>query len=283
MSDPGSPGPVTPPSAAVYTLGRTAEEADRLRRQSAELLALSAGLVDRSGIGQGQQAIDLGCGPSGIIELLCERVGPGGRVVGVDLDAALASSARELTREKGLANAEIIQADARHTGLPSSSFDLVHARTLLVNIPYPGQVAAEMARLTKPGGWVASMEPDMPGMLCHPPHPAWDRLVEISTATYRSDGADLRVGRRVPGLLRDAGLTDIAAEARADFYPPGHSRRTVRLDLVLSMRAKIVQRGIASEHELAELDQVLRLHLADPATLVIPHLFVLTWGRKPEG
>ena len=106
-----------------------------------------------------------------------------------------------------------------------------------------------MTRLAKPGGWVASMEPDLPGMLCHPPHPGWERLVEISAATYRSDGADLRVGRRVPGLLREAGLTDVAAEARADFYPPGHSRRTVRL--------------------------------ADPATLVIPHLFVLTRGRKP--
>jgi SAM-dependent methyltransferase len=272
-----------PPSAAVYTLGRTAEEVDRLRRQSAELLPLSAALLDRTGIGPGQRAIDLGCGPSGIIELLCERVGPGGRVVGVDLDAALASLARQLTREKGLANAEIMQADARRTGLPPSSFDLVHARTLLVNVPDPGEVVAEMARLAKPGGLVASMEPDLPGMLCHPPHPAWERLVEISAATYRSDGADLRVGRRVPGLLREAGLTDVAAEARADFYPPGHSRRTVRLDLVRSMRAKIVQRGIASEQELAELDQVLRLHLADPATLVIPHLFVLTWGRKPAG
>jgi SAM-dependent methyltransferase len=146
-------------------------------------------------------------------------------VLGVDFDAALASSARELTREKGLANAEIMQADARRSGLPSSSFDLVHARTLLVNVPDPGEVVAEMARLAKPGGWVASMEPDLPGMLCHPPHRAWERLVEISAATYRSDGADLRVGRRVPGLLREAGLTDVAAEARADFYPPGHSRR----------------------------------------------------------
>jgi SAM-dependent methyltransferase len=270
-------------SAAVYTLGRTPEEADRLRRQSAELWPLSAALLDRVGVGPGQSAIDLGCGPSGIIELLCERVGPGGRVAGVDLDPALLSRARAFAREKGLANVEIMKGDARRTGLPSSSFDLVHARTLLVNLPDPGAVVAEMVRLAKPGGWVAGMEPDLPGMLCHPPHPAWDRLVEISAAAYRADGAELRIGRRVPGLFRLAGLTDVAAEAHAELYPPGHSRRTVRLELVRSMRAKIVERGIASERELDELDRVLRVHLDDPATLVIPHLFILAWGRKPDG
>jgi ubiquinone/menaquinone biosynthesis C-methylase UbiE len=105
------------------------------------------------------RTVDLGCGPSGFIELLCERVGPARGVVGVDLDAPLASRARELTREKGLANAEIMQADARRTGLPGSSLDLVHARTLLVNIPDPGAVVAEMARLAKPGGWVSAGAP----------------------------------------------------------------------------------------------------------------------------
>ena len=109
---PGGPERSTPPRAAVYALGRTAEEADGLRRQSAELRPLSAALMDRVGIGPGQDAFDLGCGPSGIIELLCERVGQNGRVVGVDLEPALASRARELMREQGLVNAEIMQGDA---------------------------------------------------------------------------------------------------------------------------------------------------------------------------
>jgi ubiquinone/menaquinone biosynthesis C-methylase UbiE len=53
-----------------------------------------------------------------------------------------------------------VAADARHTGLPSGTFDLVHARTLLVNIPELAEVVAEMVRLAKPGGWVASQEPE---------------------------------------------------------------------------------------------------------------------------
>ncbi len=63
---------------------------------------------------------------------------------------------------------QIVTADARRTSLPPGSFDLVHARTLLVNVPEPAEVLAEMVRLAKPGGWVASLEPDVDSALCHP-------------------------------------------------------------------------------------------------------------------
>jgi hypothetical protein len=74
---------------------------------------------------------------------------------------------------------------------------------------------------------------------------------------------------------------DIGVEARAEIYPAGHSRRTVGPDLVRSMGPKIVERGIASAQELDELDQVVREHLDNAHTLVMPHLLFLAWGRKP--
>ena len=82
---------------------------------------------------------------------------------------------------RGLSDAQIITADARNTGLPPGSFDLVHARTLLVNLLEPWEVAAEMVRLARPGGWVASMEPDSEHALCYPPHPAFGRVRDIYT------------------------------------------------------------------------------------------------------
>jgi SAM-dependent methyltransferase len=176
---------------------------------------------------------------------------------------------------------EIVEADARRTGLPSSSFDLANARLLLVNIPAPEEAVAEMARLVKPGGWVAAEEADTGVPLCYPPHPAWDRVVEIYVASYRQDGADPYVGRRLPELFRQAGLVDVGVEARADVYPLGHARRTLLPDLVRSMRPKILGRGLAGEQELRELDQIVRARLADPRTLALPFLYFLTWGRKP--
>lgn len=123
------------PTAPVYTLGSDPDERERLRNQSVELHAHAVALIDHVGLGPGQSAIDVGCGPSGVLELLSERVGPSGRVVGLDFDSDHVALARALVEERGLSNVEIVQGDARHTGLASASFDLVHARTVLVTTP----------------------------------------------------------------------------------------------------------------------------------------------------
>lgn len=276
---PGTEDAPQPP--AVYALGSDDAERERLRRQSVELEGQAAALLDRVGLGPGQSAIDLGCGPRGIVDLLSSRVGPGGRVVGVELDPTNVALVRSVVRDEGLGNVTIIEGDARHTGLDTSSLDVAHARTLLVNIPDPATVVAEMVRLIRPGGWVCGMEPEMSVYIYHPPHPVWDRLHEIFIRAFQADGADPFIGRRLPELYRNAGLTDVGAEAGADLLPPGHSRRTMGADLVRPMRTKIVARGIASEQELDQLDRAARQYLADPHTLALPGLYFLAWGRKP--
>jgi ubiquinone/menaquinone biosynthesis C-methylase UbiE len=267
---------------AVYALGSSAGESARLQRQADELAADSRDLLDRVGLRPGQAVIDLGCGPRGILDLLAERVAPAGRVVGLDADPAHTAMATEFAAGQGLTGVQIMTADARRTGLPPGSFDLVYARTLLVNVPDPADVAAEMVRLARPGGQVASMEPDTEHARCHPPHPAFDRLCDIFTAAFRRNGADPWIGRRVPELFRQAGLDDVRFEARVQMYPPGHSRRTVRADLVRAMRPQVLDMGLASAAELDELDTAARAHLQDPHTIVISGLLFLTWARKPD-
>jgi ubiquinone/menaquinone biosynthesis C-methylase UbiE len=278
---PGAAPPRTGSDGPVYVLGSDQIERDRLQRQSDEFTAHSTELIDRAGMAPGWRVIDLGCGPSGAIELLSHRVGPTGRVTGVEQNPDSVAMARELASERGLGNVEITQADARSTGLPGAAFDLVHARTLLVNLPDAAHVVAEMARLTRPGGWVVAMEPDCDMYVCHPPHPALDRLREIFLAAYLTEGADPFVGRRLAELFRQAGLADVGVAAKADVYPLGHSRRAIRADLVRSMRSKLVDRGIAGEQELDDVDKAVRAHLADPDTLIMPALYFLAWARKP--
>jgi hypothetical protein len=111
----------------------------------------------------------------------------------------------------------------------------------------------------------------------------WDRLTQIFFSAQQVDGADSFIGRRLPELFGRAGLVDIGVEAKADIYPVAHSRRTIRADLVRSMRPKILAAGLASELELDEVDQAAREHLSDPGTLMMPHLLFLAWGRKPDG
>ena len=182
----------------------------------------------------------------------------------------------------GLGNVQVLTADARGTGLPSGSFDVVHARTLLVTVPQPAVVAAEMARLTRPGGWVVSVEPDTEFMLCYPRSAAYDRIAALFPPVFRRNGADPWIGRRVSELLRQAGLEDIGMQVTAQAYPAGHTRRTIRLDLLKSICPQVVEMGLASAEDLEVLDAEARAHLEDPATVVVHGLLFLTWGRRPS-
>ena len=111
--------------------------------------------------------------------------------------------------------------------------------------------------------------------------PAFDRLCEIFTVVFRRNGADPWIERRIPELFRRAGLEGVKVEARVQLYPPGNSRRTIRLDLVRSMRPQVLEMGLASGAELDEMDTAARDHLLDPRTILISGLLFLTWGRKP--
>jgi SAM-dependent methyltransferase len=268
-------------ATAVYALGSSQGESARLQGQAEELAVDSAELLDLVGLGPGQSAIDLGCGPRGVLDLLAGRVSPGGRVVGLDADPAHTAMAARFAAARRLAGVEIVTADARCTGLPSDSFDVVHARTLLVNVPGPSQLVAEMARLARPGGWVASLEPDVKEAWCYPAHPAFERVCEIFPRVFGRNGADLAIGRKVPELFRATGLEVAGMDARVQMYPVGHSRRTIRLDLLRSTRAQVVEMGLASEAELDELDAAARAHLDDPRTIVVSGLLFLVWARKP--
>jgi cyclopropane fatty-acyl-phospholipid synthase-like methyltransferase len=107
---------VGPDADAVYPLGRSPGESERVWRQAEELAGDSAALIDRTGLRPGQAAIDLGCGPRGILELLAQRTSPGGRVVGVDANPAHVAMAAEFAARRGLGGVEVLTADARHTG-----------------------------------------------------------------------------------------------------------------------------------------------------------------------
>jgi SAM-dependent methyltransferase len=266
---------------AAYSLGSSFGESERLERQADELAPESEDVIDRVGLRAGDSAIDLGCGPCGVLELLHRRVSPGGRVVGLDSDQAHVQMATGFVSKRGLDGVEIIAADARSTGLPTGSFDLVHARTLLINLPDPGEVVAEMVRLARPGGWVAGLEPEPELGICYPPHAVFDRIAELFFAAFTRNGADRQVGRRMAELYRDAGLECVTVEARACVYPIGHSRRTIRVDLLRAMRPQIVELGLAGEAELDELDATARAHLQNGEVVVMPHLSFLAWARKP--
>ena len=73
---------------------------------------------------------------------------PAGRVVGVDASASQLALARARVPQ-----AELVQADARATGLERGAFDVVFCRFVLMHLPDPGVAAAELLALARPVAW----------------------------------------------------------------------------------------------------------------------------------
>ena len=93
---------------AVYSLGSSGTDTERLQRQADELACDDEALLDRVELTPGDSAIDLGCGPRGTIELLHARVSPGGRVVALDSDPAHVEIAAEFVAKRGLDGVEVL-------------------------------------------------------------------------------------------------------------------------------------------------------------------------------
>jgi len=268
-------------SADQYVLGYRHQEQERLQQQAKDLAHESQSLFDRIGIAAGASVVEIGCGPQGCLELLSACVGPAGHVVGVERSEDAVRMARGLIEERALTNVDVLCRDARSTGLPRDAFDLATSRLVLVNVPDPRAIAAKAVALVKPGGYLAFHEADWIAHVCDPPLDAWTKLVDLFVAYSESAGIDPFVGRKTPRLLREAGLLDVGSNAFVHVYPHGHTRHNILADFVDNLSDRLLTGEFVSARELAELKAALRRHLDDPGTLVVSHVYIQAWGRKP--
>jgi SAM-dependent methyltransferase len=265
-----------------YFLGYRPAEQERLQRQAEDLAGEARWLFDRIGLLAGQRVVEIGCGPQGCLDLLAERVGPAGTVVGVERSEESVRCARQFAAGRDLANVEVIHGDGRTTGLPKGAFDLATARLVLVNVPHPEQIVGEMAALVRPGGVVALHEADWIAHFCEPPLAAWNELLGLLDTYSRLNGIDLFIGRKIPRMLREAGLVDVQVHPVIHVYPPGHGRRTILPDFAENLRDRLIEQEIIGVTEFNDLLAALRRHIDDPQTLVVSHLFFRAWGRRPH-
>lgn len=269
-----------PARSGHYPIARRAGEIERLRIQAAAMEFDAGVMLDRIGVGPGWQCLDLGCGPGGIVPLLSARVGPTGRVVGLDTDPVLLEAARASVEAESRSNVELVEGDAYRSGLAPDTFDLVHVRYLAGTAGQPDDLLREAIRLARPGGVVAFEEPDTDTLSCDPPHPAWDRLKAALQEGFARVGADTRLAKRLYRLFRGAGLQDV----RYRPFLVGITSREPMVDYlpatIESIRTALVDRGILAEAELDTALAACRRHLADPDTVSTSFLTAQVWGRK---
>jgi SAM-dependent methyltransferase len=270
--------------AADYVFGGGQDELERLLGQAEDLKPESSWLLDRIGVGRGWRVADVGCGPIGVLDLLSERVGPAGEVVGIEREPRFAAMARAEVRRRGLRNVSIAEGDLFAAGLDEGAFDLVHERLVLINVPEGDRpsVVAAMLRLARPGGTLALESWDRASYLCHPEHPAWRILDEAYRAATRDTIGDGTSGRALPWLLRSAGVAEVRAKVHVRAVEVSERRRTHRLGILDVAKARILAAGRLGEAEFDAHRAALAEHLADPGTLLIDQLFVQAWGARPR-
>ena len=160
------------PGAGGGCCGPTALSGDDLARaigySQAELeagvaeanLGLSCGNPTAlAGLRPGEVLLDLGAGSGFDAFIAAPKLGPGGRVIGVDMTAEMIANARRnaktFAERTGLRNIEFRLGEIEHLPVPDASVDVVISNCVLNLSPDKPQVWREIARVLKPGGRVA--------------------------------------------------------------------------------------------------------------------------------
>lgn len=131
------------PNKALWEKGDFTRIAQSMR-ESGEALVRSLGIT------KGLKVLDLGCG-DGTTALPAATLGAD--VLGVDIAANLVAAGNRRAREEGLSNLKFHEGDASDLhDLKNASFDLTLSIFGAMFAPKPLDVAAEMVRVTRPGG-----------------------------------------------------------------------------------------------------------------------------------
>jgi SAM-dependent methyltransferase len=119
----------------------------------------------------GLRWLDVGCGTGAFAELLAERCAPT-EVQGVDPSEGQLAIARTRSRTCGAA---FLQGDAMALPFEPQRFDAAVMALVIFFVPDPRKGVAEMARVVRPGGWVAAYAWDV---LCggFPFDPIWEGI-----------------------------------------------------------------------------------------------------------
>lgn len=207
----------------TYTLGYEQAALTFVERRRLD----SSGAFFQPYLASGASVLDCGCGPGTITLDIATRVAPG-TVVGVDVSQSQIALAARSAEERGIRNASFREGSAYCLPFPEASFDAVFSHALLEHLAEPARAVAELTRVLKPGGWLGLCTPDWGGFLYSPATPELLAAVHAYIEMQTRNGGDVRVGHKLLGLLLDAGLQQVKAQAHYENYDP----LTVITDLI---------------------------------------------------
>jgi arsenite methyltransferase len=108
-----------------------------------------------AGLEPGETVLDLGSGAGFDCFLAARKVGPAGRVIGVDMTDAMLEKARANAGKAGLANVEFRKGDIEALPVEDDSVDVTISNCVLNLVPDKDRAFREIHRVLRPGGRLA--------------------------------------------------------------------------------------------------------------------------------
>jgi SAM-dependent methyltransferase len=245
-------------------------------------------LVELAGVAPGQHVLDLGTGVGEPAVTAARRVGPGGRVLGIDLADRMLEAGRRRVHSLGLTNVELRLGDAQDPGLPESSFDGVVSRWALMLVPGLPGALRQLWHLLVPGGRFA---------VALWGHPERVPLISLAASAARELVLAPAPPPGAPGPLWPHGLERLVEMAEAAGFTEVRSEvadsvfefpsAPVYADFVCRMAGPIKVLVDGLEEDLRQRFQALLAERAAPRAdsdgrLRLVNENLLVTGRRPE-
>lgn len=187
---PAGQGPTPEEVVAVYRKrARRYDAATQLYRLAFPMRRYRRLAVDALSLRRGATVVEIGCGTGANFPLLQERVGPTGRIIGVDVTDAMLEEARRRVAARGWTNVELVLSDAGRYEFPDG-VDAVLSTLALGLSPDFDHVIERGARALSPNGRWAILDLKLPDW------PAW--ALAIGLAVSKPYAVSLQAASRHP-------------------------------------------------------------------------------------
>jgi SAM-dependent methyltransferase len=248
---------------------------------SGVLAPLTAQFFDRVGSMEGWTVVDAGCGSGDVAFDLAQRVGPAGRVFGLDMDGAQLSIVRAEAQRRGIQNIEFAAADVR-SPWPVPRADLAYVRFVLTHLADPSTALKHASAALKPGGLLLLEDVDMAGHSCHPPSLAFDTYYRSYIEAAKLQGGDPFVGLRLDLLLEEAGFAEVEVALVQAFGRSGDVKLIPELTMA-ALGGGLVEAGLVDQQDVNQTVAELRAFCERADTTVfMPRVFQVRGRRAHE-
>jgi arsenite methyltransferase len=133
-------------------------DSDQITAMPQEAVKASLGCGNPTALAElnpGETVLDLGSGGGMDVLLSAKRVGPAGKVYGLDMTDEMLALARENQRKAGMENVEFLKGEMENIPLPDDSVDVIISNCVINLAADKNRVLGEALRVLKPGGRLA--------------------------------------------------------------------------------------------------------------------------------